>query len=171
MIQFSLSLVSGVISGIVASILINHYYWNKKPKLLISDHIAKNEHNEYRIKIVNESNFYVTNVFVQVQLVTITVGNGGNILNTINVDIPKSSIKIIYPYDEKDVNSLYAVRLAISKNLEELWRDDDHTYLQLIIHCSNEHNNASKLYEKKFYKKSSCIKFGEFEYGKSIKVV
>ena len=170
MINLLSGLFSGIISGIVASIILNNYYWNQKPKLLISDKIAKNSKNEYRIKIVNKSRFYVTNVFVQVQLVTITLGNGGNILNATNIEIPKPIIQIINPYSKKDTDAPYAIRLAVSKDLEEIWKDDAHTYLKLIIYCSNEHNNASKLYEKIYYKKENCIKFGEFEFGKSINI-
>ncbi|HIW82628.1 MAG TPA: hypothetical protein H9742_14100 [Candidatus Acetatifactor stercoripullorum] len=165
-----LSIISGIISGIIASILLNYYYWNKKPKLLISNQIAKNLKNEYRIKIVNLSNFYVTNVFIQVHLVTVSNGDGGNILNVINLDIPYKTIQIIAPYDDKDVNASYAIRFVLPKNLETLWENDDHTYLKLVTYCSNEHNNSSKLYEKIYYKKSNSIKNGEFEFGKSINI-
>lgn len=164
------SIISGVVSGIIASVILNQYYWNKKPKLLLSDYIAKNSNNEYRLKIINKSKFYVTNIFIQVQLVTVTNGNGGSILNVQNLDIPYKMLHVINPYKKDDLNCNYAVRFAISKNLEEIWKDDQHTYLKLIIHCSNEHNNASKLYEKIYYKKSKCIKNGEFKAGDSIEV-
>ena len=170
-INILLSIVSGIVSGIIAAILLNFYYWNKKPKLLISNQIAKNLKSEYRIKIVNLSNFYVTNVFIQVQLVTASNGNGGNILNVVNLDIPYKTIQIIAPYDNKDVNAAYAIRFVLPKDLENLWKNDTHTYLKLVIYCSNEHNNSSKLYEKIYHKKNDSIKNGEFEFGKSISII
>lgn len=169
--EILLSIVSGIVSGIIASILLNSYYWNKKPKLLISNQIAKNFKSEYRIKVVNLSSFYVTNVFIQVQLVTVSNGNGGNILNVTNLDIPYKTIQIIAPYNDKDVNASYAIRFVLPKNLETLWKEDTHTYLKLVLYCSNEHNNSSKLYEKVYYKKNDSIKSGEFEFGKSISIV
>lgn len=169
--EILLSIFSGIVSGIISSILLNVYYWNKKPKLLISNQIAKNCKSEYRIKIVNLSNFYVTNVFIQVQLVTVSNGNGGNILNVVNLDIPYKVIQIIAPYDDKDVNASYAIRFVLPKELETLWENDTHTYLKLVIYCSNEHNNASKLYEKIYYKKNDSIKNGEFEFGKSVRII
>ena len=170
MFEIICSIISGIISGVIASLLLNWYYWNKKPKLNISNCIAKNSKNEYRLKIVNKSKFYVTNIFIQVQLVTISNGNGGTILNAINLDIPYKMLQIISPYNKKDENHTYAVRFVISRNLEEIWKDDKHTYLKLIIYCSNEHNNASKLYEKEYYKKDICIKYGEFKVGESIDI-
>lgn len=164
------SIISGIISGIIATLLLNHYYWNQKPKLIISDHIAKNSKNEYRLKIVNKSKFYVTNVFIQVQLVTTVNGNGGYILNAINLDIPYKMLQIISPYDENDQSHAYAIRFVISRDLENIWKEDNNTYLKLIIYCSNEHNNASKLYEMKYYKKESCIKYGEFKIGESMDI-
>ena len=140
-----------------------------KPNLQISDFIAKNNKNEYRIKIVNMSKFYITNVFIQAQLVTISNGNGGNVLNSISLKIPYENLKVISPYDQNDLNAPYAIRLAIQKNLEDIWIDDDRSHLKLIIYCSNEHNNSSKLYEKIYYKKSS-IKEGSFKFGTSLEI-
>lgn len=163
------SIVSGIISGIIASVVLNHYYWNITPKLLVSDYISKNNKEEYRIKIINKSKFYITNIFIQVQLITVTNGDGGNILNAINLDIPYKKLQIIDPYDKTSQNAPYAVRFVLPKNLEEIWKDDEHTYLKLIIYCSNEHNNASKLYEHIYYKKK-CIKDGNFKYGDSLEI-
>lgn len=116
-----LSVVSGIISGIIASVILNNYYWNNTPKLLISKEISKNEKGEYRIKIINKSKFYVTNVFIQLQLITLSNGNGGNILNTINLDIPYKMFQIIDRYDKSNLNAPYAVRFVISNNLEQIW--------------------------------------------------
>lgn len=52
-INFLLSILSGIISGIIASIFLNCYYWNRKPRIKISDKIAMNNFIEYNIKIIN----------------------------------------------------------------------------------------------------------------------
>lgn len=163
------TMISGIISGIIASVVLNRYYWSIKPKLSISDDISKNEKGEYRIKIVNKSNFYVTNIFIQVQLVKISNGNGGNILNVVNLDIPYQKLQIIDPYDKTNLNAPYAVRFVLPKDLETKWNEDINTYLKLIIYCSNEHNNSSKLYEHIYHKKS-CIKNGNFKFGDSLDI-
>lgn len=163
------SIITGIVSGIIASVILNHYYWNKKPKILVSDYIAKNDKNECRIKFINKSKFYVTNVIIQLQLVTVTNGDGGIILNSYNLDIPYSKIQFVCPYDKHDKNAAYAIRFVLPKNLEELWKDDNSTSLKLIIYCSNEHNNASKLIEHTYHKKN-CIKKGEFEFGTSLEI-
>lgn len=169
LIDFSSSIISGIISGIIASILLNWYYWNRKPQVRISNQIAVNNEKEYHIKIINKSRFYITNVHIQFQLITISVGNGGTILNVYDLDYPKDKIKIINPYKKNDGNALYALQFAFSNNLEEIWKEDEYTYLKLLFYCSNERNNSSKLFEKVYHKKK-CIKHGNFRCGDSLEI-
>lgn len=166
---FPSSIISGIISGIIASILLNWYYWNNKPRLKISELIAVNSEGEYHIKIINKSRFYVTNIYIQIQLITVSNGNGGTILNTYNIDFPSDKIKIINPYKKSDNNASYALQFTFSKNLEDIWKEDEHTYLKLILYCSNEHNNSSKLFEQIYHKKK-CIKHGTFKFGDSLEI-
>ncbi len=88
---FISSVTSGIISGIVASIIMNAYLRSKKPKILISDRIARNDVGEYRIKLINKSKFYVTNMVVQARLISTSVGNGGNIISSKETDIKQSN--------------------------------------------------------------------------------
>lgn len=164
------NVLSGVISGVIASVLLN-YYWNKKPKLLISKHISKNVKNEYRIKIVNLSKFFVTNIDMQLQLVSLSNGNGGVILKVVNLDMPYKTIKMISPYCKKDENASYAVRFVLPNELENIWKKDETTYIKLLIYCSNEHNNSSHVFEQCYYKKNEVIIDGEFKFGKSLEIV
>ncbi len=165
--DFSSSIISGIISGIIASLLLNWYYWNRKPQIRLSEQIAVNNEKEYHIKIINKSRFYITNIYIQFQLITMSVGNGGTILNAYNLDCPKDKINIINPYKKSDDNASYAIQFAFSKNLEEIWKEDEHTYLKLILYCSNEHNNSSRLFEQIYHKKK-CIKNGSFKCGDSL---
>lgn len=169
LVNFSSSILSGIISGIIASILLNWYYWNRKPNIRISDQIAVNNEKEYHIKIINKSKFYITNIYIQFQLITMSIGNGGTILNAYSIDSPNDKIKIINPYKKSDNDASYAIQFAFSKNLEEIWKEDEHTYLKLILYCSNERNNSSKLFEQRYHKKK-CIKHGSFKFGDSLEI-
>lgn len=168
--EFILSVLSGIISGIVASIIINIYLRNKKPKIEISDNIARNPENEYRIKIINKSHFYVTNMIIQARLISLSTGNGGNIYSSKVIDVKQSLIYLIDPYSKDDKNAPYAIRIGISKKLDQYWTDDSNTYLKVIVYCSNEWNTASKVYTKEYYKKNQAIKDGDFDCGRSMRV-
>lgn len=164
------STISGIVSGIIAAILTNWYYWSKKPRIKISDKIAVNNENEYHLKIINKSKFYITNIYIQLQLITVSNGDGGTILHLYDLKFPCEKIKIISPYSKEDKDASYAIRLGISKNLDQVWEEDEHTYLKFIIYCSNERNNSSKLFEQIYYKKK-CIKHGNFMFGDSLEII
>ncbi len=89
---FISSVTTGIISGIVASIIMNAHLRSKKPKIHISDRIARNDVGEYRIKLINKSYFYVTNMVVQARLISTSVSNGGNIISSKEIDIKQSNI-------------------------------------------------------------------------------
>ena len=169
--DFLLSILSGIISGVVASVIINIYLRSKKPRILISDCIARNEDNEYRIKIINKSKFHISNMIIQARLISMSIGNGGNILSTKEIDIKQSEICLVEPYSKDVENAPYAIRIGISKNLEKYWIDDSKTYHRVIVFCSNEWNTASKMFIKNYRKKNTVIQTGEFECGNSMRIV
>lgn len=169
-ISIVIGIVSGIVSSVIATILISYYYKRKKPIIEISNEIAKNELNEYRIKIVNKSKFYITSVLVEARLVTIKNGEGGTIIKTQKLDIPTRKIFMIEPYSPNNTQNPYAIWVGISKELERLWEDDSCTHLKVSVYCSNEWN-VSKVYEKRYYKKHTCIRQGEFACGVEMTVV
>ena len=87
------SIISGVVSGVITSLLVFMFWQLQKPKLEISKKIAKNSKDEYRIKIVNKTRRYVSNVTILVQVVKRTNGINGDIFNTYN-------LSLTYPHRE-----------------------------------------------------------------------
>ena len=128
--------ISGVISSIIATCIIGVYYKSKKPRIIISNKIAKNDLDEYRIKIVNKSPFYLSNVIVHARLITILNGMGGNVISVQNLDVPPAHIQLIDPYSTDKSNSSYAIWIGISKMLDTIWTDDSITSLKVTVYCS-----------------------------------
>lgn len=163
------SILSGIISGFISSLLVYGFWQLQKPRLMISNEIAKNDKGEYRIKIINKSKKYIRNVIFRLQLVTNTNAANGYVFNTYNLELPYPEILMIGPYEKKSEKAEYAIRIVLPKDMEKYWIEDIYTHLKLIVHCSNELNTASRTYEQKFYKKS-CIKNGEFAWGDSMEI-
>lgn len=167
-------LISGVISGIIASIIAQLIFRLNKPKIEISNDIAKCEKQdgtfEYRIKIVNKSKQYVKNMKVFAHLVTNHNAPDGNLLTVEPVHISRNDISFIEPFDEKDQNALYAIRLRIESELENLWGDDSITYLEIKIFCENEKNGCGKVFSNIYRTKKSII-VGTFETKTSMTII
>lgn len=167
-----IGLISGLLSGIISSIIANIIFRKSKPKLIISDKIAKNvrEKNcsEYRIKVVNLSKRYVKNLKFQARLITPGNGVGGIKLHITPIEIMYSNIEIMDPYNIADNDARYAIRIRLDENLELLWAEDNQTYLELQIYGENEFNGSGKVFRKVYNKKSHSIVLGEFETKESM---
>lgn len=164
------STITGIISGLISSILIFGFWQIQKPRLEISKEIAKNSKGEFRVKIVNKTSRYISNIIIRLQVVKRTNGHNGDVYNTYNLQLPHSEIMLINPRKDIKKNLDYAIRFVLPKDLEKHWADDTHTSLKLTVHCSNGFNTANKIYEQYYYRKS-VIKNGEFECGDSMRIV
>lgn len=167
--NFVNTVITSIFSGLITSIIVFVYWQMKKPNLSISKEIAKNKKGEYRIKIVNNSNFYVTDIQFQLQFRKITNGGESPVYKAFYVELPYQQLLQISPYSKKDKEGNYAIRVVLPMNFEEYWDNDETTMAVFIIKCSNEYNTASKVFTQE-YRKKACIKSGEFACLKSMEI-
>lgn len=168
-----IGLISGLFSGVLSSIIAQLILKTQKPRLNISDSIAKKaaeEGYEYRIKVVNRTHHYVKNMIIYAQLITNINSVDGTLLKVQPISLVHKDITFIEPYNKSDDSALYAIRLRLTDNLEKLWNEDDHTYLELKIYCENESNGSGKVFKKVYNKKSIAIIEGEFKTKRSMEI-
>lgn len=158
-IAFSIiwGLVSGIVSGIIASIIIHVFWQTRKPKIEISKNIAINDKGEYRIKIINKTKNYVSDVNLQLQVIKPENGPDGIVIKKYNLTMPYPNILWISPFKKNDENYENAIRVVLPKNLEQNWTEDTHQYIKLIVFCSNELKTSSKVFEQCYHKKTQII--------------
>lgn len=170
--SFLIGIISGVISGIIASFVVQLIIYLSKPNIIISDNIAKqNGPNgpEYRIKIVNKSKAYAKDLSVQVNIMSRENAINGNLLSAKPLPLVRKDISYIEPFDKKDEDTKYAIRVRINSDLENVWKDDKTNYVEIKVFCTNELTSAGKVFSKE-YKKKVLIKEGEFEAGQSMDI-
>lgn len=92
------SLIIGIISGIVSSVIIYLLVFCVKPKIKISDDIARytdeNDNDVYRIKIINKSYFSVFNLNYSLHY---CCKQPDGIIHIIEIEPQKSSLRYISP--------------------------------------------------------------------------
>lgn len=150
-------LVSGIVSGIIASIIIHMFWQTRKPKIEISKNIAINDKGEYRIKIINKTKNYVSDVNLQLQVIKPENGPDGIVIKKYNLTMPYPKILWISPFKKNDENYENAIRVVLPKNLEQNWTEDTHQYIKLIVLCSNELKTSSKVFEQCYHKKHRLL--------------
>ncbi len=164
----------GIIAGVVSSFITHILMRFSKPKIKIAEQIAKSKTAngwEYRFKIVNLSRAYAKNVRIQFEMVTDIIGNGGTISKVYPIRLMRENIDFIEAYSKKDTNANYAVRFALKDNLDDIWTDDNYSYLRLKFYCENESTGVGKVFVQKFQKKNKSIRVGKYMFGKSCEIV
>ncbi len=168
------SALIGIFAGIISSLISHVLLRFSKPRIKIAKQITKSKKGsgyEYRFKIVNLSRSYAKNVRIQFEMVTDVIGTGGTISKVIPISLVRDNIDFIDEYRRKDKNANYAVRFAIKDDLEDIWVDDEHSYLRLKFYCENESSGCGKVFVQKYEIKSNSIKEGAYEFGKSCEIV
>ncbi len=168
--SFLYSIIAGIVSGLLSTILVFAFWQFQKPKLEISKEIAKNPRGEYRIKIVNKTKRYVSNVKILLQVVKRSNGTNGDVFNTYDLHLPYSEIPSIDPRKNPEKSTDYAIRIVMPKDLDTHWVNDAQTSLKLILHCSNSFNTANNTFVQ-YYRRKNVIKNGEFECGDSMRII
>ena len=174
-ITLIVGLATGLLSGIVASVLFAILSRCFKPKIVIADKIAKTYEGEtpvYKVKFVNLSKHYAKNVHITAQFIDRQNAHeeNGVIVQTRPLKFVRTNFQFVEPFDSKDGEARYAVRLRFYDNIEKLWNDPDHTALEISVYCENEMNGVGKVF-KKVYSTPRSISVGTYETGKNTNII
>lgn len=167
-VNITSTLIMGVLSGIVSSIIIYLLVFNIKPKIKISDNIAKTTKEEvtiYKIKIVNCTKFAIFNLNYSLCYCT---EYPDKLIDMIEIPPSKKSLLYIPPFMKNDLNDKHAVRISYKIDTEK-YPLTDNTYFCFTISATHGFSNTSLCLEKNYY--NSDIIDGNFETGNSLKVL
>lgn len=164
------SLIIGIISGVIASIVIYIFVFMIRPNINISDKIAQSSDNGeciYRIKIVNNSLCALFNVDYHLHFCS---SKSDGLVNIEEITPLKSKITYISGFKSKkrDENEKYAVRITFKID-ESKYKLDDHSFLMFTLIATHGFTNTSKYIEKTYY--IDDISKGHFETGKSMRIL
>lgn len=116
------------------------------------------------------SKSYAKNVRIQLERVTDVIGDGGSISHVLPIHLAREDVDFIDAYSRKDTNADYAVRFVIMGDLDEIWEEDQYSYLRLRVYCENESNGAGKVFVQNYKKKNKSIQEGTYKVGKSCEI-
>lgn len=155
------TIITGIISGIISSMLFYIFIFGIKPRIDISNQICLERHSDrniYVVKVVNKSRTFITNV--KYQMILCKKSNDGNV-----------SITTIHPLKEPMVNidkylkktTDFAVQISYEMD-EKLF--DKNSYLEFTFEAYHSFSNAMRVKQKKYTIKD--VQKGRFETGKSM---
>ena len=159
-------LIVGIISGVVASIMVYIFLLLVRPKIYVSDKICKTVENGqtiFRIKVVNKTRYMLTNVKYTLNYCE---KSGDGVHNVKEIPPLKTPLIFIDKYSRKDVNAEYAIRFtypAVSDIItEQCW-------LEFSIYANHGFSNTTACVKKKY--DAVNISPGIFETGTSMRIL
>lgn len=159
------TIISGIISGIIASGIISIVLFIAKPKIEVSDCICVNPSDgKHRVKIVNCSRFPLLNLEYTMRLCT---QRGDDVVEIEEIRPEKSLVKMIERYSPRSANHTYALR--ISYNLSDYFPLKDDQHFHFTVCARHSFTNAVRQINMSY--NQSSLKTGHFCIGKSMKVV
>ena len=157
-------LITGVISGVVASVVICIFLLSVRPKIRVSEKICRDPDDGalIRIKVVNRTRFMLTNV----KYVLNYCQNKSDGLHEIDAILPrKTPVEFIDKYSKSDEKAEYAIWFSykIPPHI-----DVAKGWLEFSIHASHGFSKTSACVKKKYA--SGDIIPGKFDEGTSMKI-
>ena len=164
------SVLIGILSGFIASIVFFAVMLIIKPRANVSSQICKriskdSNKSVYQIKIVNLTRATLSNLRYCLQY---NIDNGDGTSNVTEIKPSKSCLFYIDKYRRRDKDAKYAVR--ISFNIDESEHElKDRAYYIFTLYAQHGLSNTATC-KREIYKSGSIIE-GIFETGKSIKIL
>ncbi len=164
--DFIFSIITGIVSGVIASVVFYFMLKIIKPNVSVSDKICAELKDDgsvvYRVKVVNHSKFTLTkfNYFLQYKTL-----KGDKINTVVGIEAVKPKIGMIQKFSKKDVNYDYAVRLTYDIPLDR-YQPKKESRLVFTFVAEHPHSNSSSCVTK-IYSMDDVV-FGTFEKGKSM---
>ena len=170
--DFILAVISGIISGAIASYVFLNWYLNRKrPRVGISKYISIENiegHKNFLFKFVNLTKTEIFDVSIELSLFKPVGEMNGKNLKSTDVKLKDNFIAFI-PFEKtNDEFNLHAMRLRTEEDLQSLWTDSS-SFLRISIVSKHGLSGMSKVIIHDFLS-PECITTKKFISGNSLEV-
>jgi len=165
--ELFLSAITGLISGIISSLL---FFWMMsmlRPSITISKQLCKYADDKgifYGFKLLNHSSYNALDLKVELILNTPVNSHGGSNHSCEWIKLRKDGLLTFSRYKKQDNTADYALVLGTRQNLELIWSKDSQ-YIEVKVHAKHSFSGIYKSFNQKYFTKNTCIKDGMFNFG------
>jgi len=156
-------IITGVISGLVASAVFYIFLLLVRPKIRVSEKVAIEGETLIRIKVVNRTRCILTNVKYALSFCR---RSGEGVCIVEEIQPLKTPLEVMSKYSCWDKNAEYAIRFSYKIpshiRMSEGW-------LEFSIHANHGFSNTSACVKKRY--ESTDVMSGIFETGPSMKIL
>jgi hypothetical protein len=172
--EYIIPAIIGILSSGLASLVFWYLFYNIKPKIEISEHIAYSTlsndpaKNKHVIKFINKSKTDLTNVKLELKRMLAQNSLKGNVYAFESLRLKTCEISIVDKFDKKDKDSKYAIQVVVDDNLNQIWKPSSETLIFSVI-ATHSVSGSTKLFEMEF-KHQTNLKKGTFVTGNTFEI-
>lgn len=162
-------IATGAVASLVASGMFLAFLRAIRPRIVICDHITRSG-GVYSLKIINRSRFELIDIDLRLDLVHSEPAppDAGPLMTLKNVPLKTERLFVLSKYSGRDTEGRYAVRFAISGDLDTLWAADPEGFLLFRVAATHSLSGFRKVVSKRFT--HDAIKDGNFHFGTSCEI-
>jgi len=166
-------IITGVIVGLVTSVIFLYALSRVRPRFQISERIAKritpSGNTQYLVKILNRSRRSAIDIRARLHLMTPTMAPGGVVLRSKRLELSRGELFELPGFSRKDQEARYAFRFLTEEHLEDLWEDESQ-YLRFRLFASDSLSGFGRVFVRDFHMKRVSVVEGDFEVGSSLEI-
>ena|SRR5579859_6214868 len=175
LIDYLLSIILGILSSLVASIVFLLLLSTLRPNIEISESIAQGKDaldaSMYSIKVINRGRRSVMNVKAQLQLIEPTNAPNGTIEEASDIPLEGTDPLELAAFSRKDDTEGYACRFSTLEDMDKCWADDKHAYLRFRIFATDSLSGLGRVFTQKYRLKRIALRNGSFVKGHELTIV
>lgn len=168
------SLLVGVASSAMASLIFLFALFRLKPHIIISPFIADETDREghpcYVFKIVNRTSYPIHDVQCELLIASPENVEGGVVWSNKKISLVKDRMFQLGKYSKRDKDALYAWRFSTHENVNSLW-NDGHQQVRLKVMARHSLSGFSSAEAYTFHVKRGAIIKGSHCFGAKLGVV
>jgi hypothetical protein len=172
MTEVVLGIIISIITGVISSYLFLMYFLNRKRvKIEISSHISKvifEGQTNYFFKFINKTNSEIFDIRIEPTFYKQVGGVGGMNIQGKDIVLKDNFISYIPCRKRSDTNSLHAMRVRTTEDIETNWSDTS-SYIRLTVIAKHSLSGFTDIFVKDFYSKD-VITTKKFRSGDNLDV-
>jgi hypothetical protein len=166
------SLIIGALGSLIASLVIVFFMYHQRPKMVISDKIAKTSYGEdtiYSIKVVNIGSRDAVSIKTELLIMEPQVVEGGVTYNILEIPLIRNEIFQIRPLSTSGDRPTGVFEFITNVDIEAEWENRSNSYLLFRLIAQDSLSGFSQVFRAEYYSKNAIIS-GRFGTGRNMNI-
>jgi hypothetical protein len=166
------NIIVGVLSSIAASFLFLFLMFMMRPRLAISELIARTNFNgekAFIVKIINQSWWKLYDIHAEFAHIKFRNATGGQNIYYTRLRLLSDHVwSLNNLHGWNDNNAEYAILFVCLDDLDTLWTND--TMIEFRVMAKHSFSGFNRILRRRFYRSQSSIRDGSFKFGNSLEI-